>query len=93
MLRALFSSAEFGASIGAKVGRPFEHLISVSRLMQIQPVAGNLDAPYQLVDLADNAGHNPFGQPFPTGQADVAVVVAAEGDVDADDRRDIHADQ
>jgi len=73
VLRALFSSAEFGASIGAKVGRPFEHLISVSRLMQIQPVAGNLDAPYQLVDLADNAGHNPFGQPFPTGQADVAV--------------------
>ena len=32
----------------------------------------NLDAPLQLVSMADDAGHNPFGQPFPTGQADTA---------------------
>ncbi|HET7901152.1 MAG TPA: DUF1800 domain-containing protein [Candidatus Nanopelagicales bacterium] len=72
VLRALFSSAEFAASIGKKVARPYEHIVSTARLMQIQPVADNLDAPLQLVNLADNAGHNPFGQPFPTGQADTA---------------------
>jgi uncharacterized protein (DUF1800 family) len=72
VLRALFSSNEFAHSIGAKMARPYEHLISVARLVQIGPAVDNLDAPYQLVDMADNAGHNPFGQPFPTGQPDTA---------------------
>lgn len=72
VLRALFSSAEFAASIGNKVARPYEAIISTARLMQIQPATNNLDAPLQLVSMADDAGHNPFGQPFPTGQADTA---------------------
>jgi uncharacterized protein (DUF1800 family) len=72
VLRALFSSAEFARSIGAKVARPFESLISTARLMQVAPAVDNLDATMQLIYMADNAGHNPFGQPFPTGQADTA---------------------
>ena len=72
VLRALFSSAEFAYAIGAKVARPFEHLISVARLMGVGPAVDNLDAPLQLVYQADNAGHAPFGQPFPTGQPDTA---------------------
>jgi uncharacterized protein (DUF1800 family) len=72
VLRALFSSAEFAASIGAKVARPFEHIISVARLCGIQPAVDNLDAPLALISLADDAGHQPFGQPFPTGQPDTA---------------------
>ena len=72
VLRALFSSAEFAASIGAKVARPFESIVATARLMQIQPAVDNVDAPLQLVSMADDAGHNPFGQPFPTGQADTA---------------------
>ena len=40
--------------------------------MQVTPAVDNLDATIQLVYLADDAGHNPFGQPFPTGQADTA---------------------
>ena len=72
VLRALFSSAEFAHSIGAKMARPFEHLVSVARTMQIEPAPNNLDAPLQIVSMADDAGHNPFGQPFPTGQADTA---------------------
>ena len=72
VLRALFSSQEFANSIGAKVARPFESLISVARAMQVAPAVDNLDASIQLVYMADNAGHNPFGQPFPTGQADTA---------------------
>jgi uncharacterized protein (DUF1800 family) len=72
VLRALFSSAEFANSIGAKVARPYEHVIATARLMGIGPAVDNLDAPLQLVYMADDAGHNPFGQPFPTGQADTA---------------------
>jgi hypothetical protein len=72
VLRALFSSQEFANSMGAKVVRPFESLISTARLMQVTPAVDNLDAAMALVNMADNAGHNPFGQPFPTGQADTA---------------------
>jgi hypothetical protein len=72
VLRVMFSSLEFAHSIGAKVARPFEHLISGARLMGIQPAVDNLDAVLQLVYMADDAGHNPFGQPFPTGQPDTA---------------------
>lgn len=72
MLRVMFSSAEFATSIGKKTYRPFEHLISTARLMQVAPPPDNVNAPLQLVWMANDAGHNPFGQPFPTGQADTA---------------------
>jgi hypothetical protein len=72
VLRVLFSSAEFARSMGSKVARPYEHIVSVARLMGISPAPNNLDAPLQLNWMADNAGHNPFGQPFPTGQPDTA---------------------
>ena len=72
VLRALFSSAEFAHSIGAKMARPYEHIVSVARLCQLSPATNNLDAPLQLVYMADDAGHNPYGQPFPTGQPDTA---------------------
>jgi uncharacterized protein (DUF1800 family) len=72
VLRALFSSTEFAHSIGAKVARPYEHIVSTARLMEVQPVLQNLDAPQQLWYQADTAGHNPFGQPFPTGWADTS---------------------
>ncbi|MBI1378694.1 MAG: DUF1800 family protein [Frankiales bacterium] len=72
VLRVLFSSHEFAQSIGAKVARPFEHLVSTARRMGVTPALDNLDALLQLVYMADDAGHNPFGQPFPTGQPDTA---------------------
>jgi uncharacterized protein (DUF1800 family) len=72
MLRVMFSSAEFATSIGRKSYRPYEHIIATARLMQFKPAPDNLNAPQQLVWMANDAGHNPFGQPFPTGQADTA---------------------
>ena len=73
VLRVLFSSHEFATSIGAKTYRPFEHIIATARLMQITPsTAANLDACQQIIWMAGDAGHNPFGQAFPTGQADTA---------------------
>jgi uncharacterized protein (DUF1800 family) len=72
MLRVMFSSAEFATSIGKKSYRPYEHIVATARLMQIKPAPDNLNAPQQLIWMANDAGHNPFGQPFPTGQADTA---------------------
>jgi len=76
VLRALFSSTEFAHSIGAKVARPFESLIAIGRLMQMKPVDPApdhlLDSTMDIIWMAERAGHNPFGQPFPTGQADTA---------------------
>jgi len=73
VLRVLFSSHEFATSIGAKTYRPFEHIVATARLMQITPsTAANLDACQQIIWMASDAGHNPFGQAFPTGQADTA---------------------
>jgi hypothetical protein len=72
VLRVMFSSAEFAHSIGAKVARPFEHLISTARRMGVTPALDNFDAVMSLIYMASDAGHNPFGQPFPTGQADTA---------------------
>ena len=73
VLRVLFSSAEFAASIGAKTYRPYEHIIATARLMEIKPSTdANVDACEQLVWMANDAGHNPFGQAFPTGQPDTA---------------------
>ena len=40
--------------------------------MGITPALDNFNAPMQLIYMADDAGHNPFGQPFPTGQPDTA---------------------
>ena len=73
VLRVLFSSTEFANSIGAKTYRPYEHIIATARLMGIQPsTSANVDACEQLVWMANDAGHNPFGQSFPTGQPDTA---------------------
>ncbi len=72
MLRVMFSSAEFAHSVGGKVARPYEHLLSTARRMGITPALDNFNAPMQLIYMADDAGHNPFGQPFPTGQPDTA---------------------
>lgn len=71
VLRALFASPEFAASIGAKTWRPFEQVVSVARLLGLKPDAAGVDGPEGLVWLAEDAGHNPFGAPFPTGFVDV----------------------
>ncbi|MFN8126404.1 MAG: DUF1800 domain-containing protein [Candidatus Nanopelagicales bacterium] len=73
VLRELFASSEFAASIGAKMWRPFEMVVSVSRLLGLRPDSEGVEGPMGLVWLAEDAGHNPFGAPFPTGYTDVAA--------------------
>lgn len=73
VLRALFASPEFAASIGAKTWRPFEHVIATARLLGLQPDSAGVDGPEGLLWLAEDAGHNPFGAPFPTGYTDITA--------------------
>ena len=86
VLRTLFTSAEFAASAGAKVQRPFERLVATSRAMAYLPdslptraVATDPMPPDTLPNtlngfngLAAGAGHAPFAWKTPDGYPDVA---------------------
>lgn len=73
VLRELFASADFAASIGAKTWRPFEQLIAAARVLGLRPDTDGVEGPEGLVWLAEEAGHNPFGAPFPTGYTDITA--------------------
>jgi uncharacterized protein (DUF1800 family) len=78
VLRALFTSAEFAASIGQKVRTPFEDLVATVRVLGLGPDADGgvkgLDALYNsLVD----AGNAPMRWAPPNGFPDVAAAWAS----------------
>ncbi|MEV6346845.1 DUF1800 domain-containing protein [Actinoplanes sp. NPDC051851] len=77
VLRALFTSAEFAASIGRKTRTPYEDLIASVRALGLGPekdgVAG-LDALY---DIVAGAGNAPFRWSPPNGFPDVAAIWAS----------------
>ncbi|MFF5084895.1 DUF1800 domain-containing protein [Actinoplanes sp. NPDC000266] len=73
VLRALFTSPEFVASIGAKVRTPFEDLIATIRALGLGPEASGVKALDALYNAAVNAGNAPFRWAPPNGYPDVAV--------------------
>ncbi len=84
VLRTLFTSAEFAASAGAKLHRPFEQLAAGVRVLSLLPDNPDPNASdpvrragvQSLVDLyarAASAGHAPFGWRPPDGYPDVAA--------------------
>jgi uncharacterized protein (DUF1800 family) len=73
VLAHMFASQQFAGSIGAKLNRPYENVISMARLLGAAPPLEDMDGPLSLVWLAEDSGQQPFGQPFPTGHADVAT--------------------
>ncbi|SNY40899.1 DUF1800 domain-containing protein [Paractinoplanes atraurantiacus] len=73
VLRALFTSPEFAASIGAKVRTPFEDLIASIRALGLGPEASGVKALDALYNAAVNAGNAPFRWSPPNGYPDVAV--------------------
>jgi hypothetical protein len=73
VLRALFTSSEFRASVGRKTRRPFESIIGTVRLLDMGPEPTGTDAAGALVSMAEGAGQPPFGAPYPTGWPDVAA--------------------
>ncbi|XVV09106.1 DUF1800 domain-containing protein [Actinoplanes sp. CA-131856] len=73
VLRALFTSPEFAASIGAKVRTPFEDLIASIRALGLGPEASGVKALDALYNATVNAGNAPFRWAPPNGYPDVAM--------------------
>lgn len=73
VLRLLFESAAFRASVGAKTSRPFESMVATMRTLDVGPEESGIDAATSLVWMAESLGQAPFGAPYPTGWPDVAA--------------------
>ncbi len=68
VLRALLTSAEFDASVGAKVRRPHEYLASVVRALGYRPtLTGAAEATRDLAWRLEEAGMPPLARETPDG--------------------------
>jgi uncharacterized protein (DUF1800 family) len=72
MLRALFTSPEFAASIGRKTRTPFEDLIATVRTLGLGPEASGIKSLDALYNGLVNAGNAPYRWSPPNGFPDVA---------------------
>ena len=77
VLRALFTSPEFAASIGQKVRTPFEDLAATVRALGLGPEASGVKALDALYNNLVNAGNAPFRWSPPNGYPDVAAAWAS----------------
>jgi uncharacterized protein (DUF1800 family) len=77
VLRALFTSPEFAASIGQKVRTPFEDLTATVRALGLGPEATGIKALDALYNNLVNAGNAPFRWSPPNGFPDVAAAWAS----------------
>jgi uncharacterized protein (DUF1800 family) len=75
VLRALFSSAEFAAAVGAKIRTPMEDLAATIRVLGIgpEPADSGFTALRALYWTADGLGHAPLRWSPPNGYPDVAA--------------------
>ncbi len=79
VLKALFTSAEFTASIGQKTRRPIEDVIGAARTLGITPAAGDSGSLSGLYWLLSQMGHAPLSWPLPDGYPDVAEAWLSAG--------------
>ncbi|GAB3839971.1 DUF1800 domain-containing protein [Dactylosporangium cerinum] len=77
VLRALFTSPEFAAAIGAKVRTPFEDLAATVRVLGLQPEATGTDGVRGLYNYLVDAGRAPMRWAPPNGYPDVAAAWTA----------------
>ncbi|GIE83823.1 DUF1800 domain-containing protein [Actinoplanes regularis] len=77
VLRALFTSAEFAGSIGAKVRTPLEDLAATIRILGYGPPPAGTKTYESLYGMARNAGHAPLLWGPPNGYPDVAAAWAS----------------
>lgn len=73
VLRALFTSEAFAASIGQKTRRPLEDIVASARALELLPrVQPEGDRPRSLVDVAFDLGQAPLSWGPPDGYPDAA---------------------
>jgi uncharacterized protein (DUF1800 family) len=77
VLRALFGSAEFAASVGAKTRTPLEDLAATVRILGYRPEASGTKALQSLYWMAQVAGQAPMAWAPPNGYPDVATAWAS----------------
>jgi uncharacterized protein (DUF1800 family) len=77
VLTALFTSAEFAASIGQKTRTPFEDLIAAVRTLGLGPEPAGVKGLDALYNILVNAGNAPFRWNPPNGFPDVAPAWSA----------------
>ena len=83
MLRALFGSAEFAASVGAKVRTPLEDVAATVRTLGLSPEKVTADNPTGTAGLRalywtlETLGHAPLRWSQPDGYPDVAAAWAS----------------
>ena len=77
VLKALFTSAEFAASAGAKIRTPLEDLAATVRVLGIKPEATGTEGVRALYNSLAAAGHAPLRWAPPNGYPDVAAAWAA----------------
>ena len=73
VLRALFTSPEFAASVGQKVRTPFEDLAATVRALGLGPDASGVAGLDALYNTLVNAGNAPMRWATPDGFPDVAA--------------------
>lgn len=73
VLRALFTSREFGASRGTKVRTPFEDLVATIRILGIAPDRAGVEGVKGLRWMAQTMGQSPLAWSLPDGYPDVAA--------------------
>jgi uncharacterized protein (DUF1800 family) len=77
VLRALFTSKEFAASVGQKTRTPFEDMIATIRGLGLGPSSSDVKDLDALHSALVDAGHAPFRWPAPNGYPDVAAAWAS----------------
>jgi uncharacterized protein (DUF1800 family) len=77
VLRALFRSPEFAASIGAKTRTPYEDLVATVRTLGYGPDATGVKGVQALYWMAQETGQAPMAWAPPNGYPDVATAWAS----------------
>ncbi|WP_430791986.1 DUF1800 domain-containing protein [Actinoplanes sp. G11-F43] len=77
VLRALFLSPEFAASVGKKIRTPFEDTIAAVRVLGLGPDESGVKSLDALYNHLVSAGHAPFRWSAPNGYPDSAAAWAS----------------
>ena len=77
VLRALFASPEFAASVGAKTRTPYEDVVGTLRTLDYGPESSGTKAVESLYWMCSSAGQAPLSWAPPNGYPDVAAAWAS----------------